>query len=234
MTVWSAEKIRAAEILVIGFYTPNYKSLADRLAADCYAHVLQAKFYSVSSHEWASAILLKPTIIQKARSEFPNATLVLMDVDCRIHGRLTEIESIHSDVALHQRCKIASGLLKSRSTIWPSSRILVVKPTAGAARLIEAWRQACASHRSGGDELMLAQAISQTPGVSISMLPVSYAAFEAGEAPDGAVVVHHSAHDASRGSVKFWKGIKRARRAAMSWVLGADYRARKYMSKAAS
>lgn len=219
-------------MIAIGFYTPDYAALAHQFRADCIQHDIDSKLYEVLPEAWTRAILLKPSILQKARQEFPDESIALFDIDCRIHGPIAPIFDLPGDIALHQRCKLVMRRRVKRATVWPSTRVVVVRPTKEADFLLAAWRQACAAEAEKpdpyDDELLLAYAISQTPGVSISMLPDIYAAHEFDEAPDGAVIVHHSAHDRARKSVTFWRGVKVLRRKAVSALTGRDYATRKY------
>lgn len=211
--------------MVIGFYTPNYADVASRFSENLHRYDIPHTLYPISQVDWEDAILWKPSIVWTAMAQFPNTTLVLMDVDCLVRGPIDGALDFTGDVALHFRAKIAKG----RRSMWPSARMIAFRPTDAARSLVQAWTNCCSDH--GGtrnDEQQLMRAISHTPNVSISILPPAYAAHEFDEIGPDAVIVHVSEHDKIRKSYGAQSWLKRKRRAAISWLIGKPYGSWKY------
>ncbi|AGK57522.1 hypothetical protein HYPDE_29233 [Hyphomicrobium denitrificans 1NES1] len=180
--------------IVVGFFTPNYKPIADRFVANLARIGISHHIFAVSGHDWKSATLLKPEIIAGARSLYPRAPIVFMDVDCIIRGPVHPLFEMISgtDVALPIRI-IQSD---KRDLVWSSSRIIVWNPTDGAARLLKRWIELCSErssmHVKLNDEKLLLRAISQSGGVTFTQIPAQYAAFEITDIGPEAVIVHQT------------------------------------------
>ena len=218
-------------IVVIGFYTPDYAPLADRLSANLSAFGVASKFYPHSvDGGWDRQLMAKPGIARKALADFPDCAVVLMDVDCIIRVAIDTIADFDADIALHQRVKINGR----RTSAWSSSRVVVFQQTPVAYKLAESWLNLCAaaSHAVSktplDDEHLLSKAISTTPFLRVMTLPDTYAAHEIDEAPDDAVIVHQSAHAEQRHAWALQRSLKAARRRVIGAVVGKPYKQWKY------
>jgi len=221
-------------MIVTGFYTPDYRPLAERLSRQLDAVGASCRFYP---HQidggWDRQLMAKPLIVIRAMCDFPDQTIVLMDVDCEVRAPILDLDTISGDVALAWRSKVSAV---GRANNWPSSRVVVFRQTDGARALANNWLRRCrvaeqaTRHRKVklDDELMLSAAVSQTEGVSVQILPDRFAAHEDDEAPEDAVIVHQSAHDKVRTAWTFQKRMKAARRRLISKITGRDYVEWKY------
>lgn len=221
-------------MIVTGFYTPNYRPLAERLSRQLDAVGANRHFYA---HEmeggWDRQLMAKPLIVLKAMCDFPDQTIVLMDVDCHVHSSINDLDLLTGDVALAWRAKVAAR----RSNNWPSTRVVVWRQTEEAHALANAWLRRCrvateTAKRARGvtlnDERCLALAISQAENVTIQILPDRFAAPEVDEADPEAVIVHESAHDEHRLAWSWQKAWKAKRRRLVERITGKPYRERKY------
>lgn len=181
--------------LVTGFFTPDYRPLVQKLAAGLDAVAAPYHFYGVERQGgWRSETLRKPSIIAGAMRQHAGQTIVVMDADCTVRAPLAPMADIASDVACFMHVKKRGP----RQYADLSSRVIVLRPTPGARRLIESWARLCEEHPdSDGDEPLLIVALAQTPGVSWTPLDAHYAGRELGSEPAGAAIVHSSQREAS-------------------------------------
>jgi hypothetical protein len=204
--------------LVIGFFTPNYRPLAEAFAANLETHDIP--FHLLARNrvpgQWAAQTLQKPAVVLDAFARYPGKTLILMDVDCEVRGDIAPITALPHDIALYW--KRDHGPCSQ-----PSSRVLVLKPTQAARAMVETWAGLCASARESevrGDELLLAPALADVP---TDMLPRRYSGACYYSSPDSFVIVHKSEHEKGR----FWRPylyrLKRARRRLVEQVIGMSY-----------
>lgn len=231
--------------VVTGFYTPNYGPLATAFRTNLDAHTIPHHLYAVAplGGTWLAQTMRKPEIVLRAMADHPDATVILCDVDCQVSGPLKPLLAGAADVKLFLRTKVAKGAGVHVNT---SSRVLVVRQTPAAVRLIEAWQARCKAAidavasrkltprhlllRNLGirnDESLLLDAIANTSGVLIEMLPLSFAGAEAGIVP-GALVSHDSAHDKAQPAAVARNAVKRIRRRIVSAIVGRSYLAWKY------
>lgn len=217
--------------VAVGFYTPNYKPLADQLAANLDEHSIRHKLYPVAAGDWGRVVLMKPAIVRQAMRDFPGQKIVLMDVDCIIKGHLPAAAFDQpGDVSYYTCLKRA----KRRTTVYPSDRVVVFQPTAGAMRLVDLWEERCRAADRGetghneSSETCLLWAITKAVGTSFSQLPVAYSGREFDIAPANALIVHKSQHDHTRPIVSLLKSIKDLRRALISKAVGKSYMDWKY------
>jgi hypothetical protein len=223
--------------LVTGFYTPNYAGFAAEFAANLDTFRVPHRLYPVEmiGSTWLAQTLRKPEIVQRALADHPGKTIILMDIDCMVHGALDPMTDSRADISMSIRVNAKRGGAAA------SSRVLVVRPTDAARRLIETWRTLCddavaqvqaarLSKRQLGlragniglphDERLLLEAVATTPSVMLDILPLQWAGAEAGLCPDP-LVTHDSAHD--RVNPKPQRRLKTLKRKVISKIMGRPY-----------
>ena len=155
-------------------------------------------------------------------ADHPDTTIVLMDVDCTVHGSLDPLLAGDGDIAIYIRAK-------SKSRVHCSSRVVVFRPTPATHRLLTLWKQKCDDAISAlskmhisrrkllargviaeNDERLLMEAIAATPELTMRLLPMEHAANAEGRVGN-ALVTHDSAHDKDA-PPKGPSIVKRARR----------------------
>jgi hypothetical protein len=174
--------------VVVGFFTPDYRPLAARLAGDLSKFDIPHHFYASTAAEWHAATLLKPVYITRARAEYPGKTIVSMDVDCSIKEPVASGLAISADVGL------AFNEIRERTArLYPTSRVTVWSPTIGATKLLDKWSELCRRAEVNNDEILLMVAIARTAGTSLQALPETHRGLEWSKAPANSAIVHDSA-----------------------------------------
>ena len=214
---------RSSDVLMIGFFTPNYQSLAETFAANCRDVCMDAHLYAVDAAPWEKAVLRKPEIVQRAARDYPDRTMMLIDVDCIIKNPVQF--TLRGDVAFPLRVKIKRG----HQDILASSRVLAFRASDAFQDFAASWRGETLRPDLawGNEESALLRTLSFS-NLCWQLMDVQHSALELHEAPKDAVIIHDSAHDKQNTSVTFWKRVKRVRRAAVSRLIGQDYMQWKY------
>lgn len=183
--------------IVVGWFTPDYRPLAEahakRLSAHGAAHHLFAKVKG-TSEGWSTR--RKPSIVREAMALYPDCTIVLMDVDCIVSGDISPIVNGAHDVGIS-----VIGRDKPRKKVISvscSSRVVVFRPTIGALAFVDEWQRRVDASDRMNDEHALAWAYLACGGVSFAYLDQRFAGWEVSAEIDGAVVTHDSAHERSR------------------------------------
>ena len=201
--------------LVIGWYTPDYGEPANKFAENLLKYKIAFRLYPVPKQkEWGTQ--RKPEIVLKAMKDYPQSTLILMDVDCIIRGPLEGIQNFIGDVSIN----ISGTDISNKGKIWrrpiqivASSRVIGFKPTREARKFVNRWKEFCSSSHYSGDETALAWAYLASPGAQFSYINPIYSGTELFKTtPDDILVVHSSARNKFllNGSIKEWfKGIER-------------------------
>jgi hypothetical protein len=221
--------------IVTGFFTPNYKPLAESFSSNLKAFGVPHVLYDVEQSAWEQAILLKPRIVARAMNDYPGATVILMDIDCVISDTLAPVLEFSGDVSLFVgvRFKRRFGNKRVRMRVLPSSRILVWRPTPHARQLLANWATLCSEHNTADpqidDEQILMKAIGNTPGVAVHIIEQKYSARDPQYAVLDSVVIHHSAHQVSLDR-SISSRFRKAKRAVISKIIGRPYPAPKYAS----
>ncbi len=182
--------------MVTGFFTPDYAPLADALAVNLRLLDQPHHLFAVARNgDWNSQTMRKPRIVLDAMALYPGKTLVLMDVDCMVRQPLDGF--LAAAPATDMSCGMAvktKRLGRHRQRTSLSSRVIVIRPTAGAGQVMRRWEQACTERPwMHGDEPNLVLALARSPGCSFAPLDDRHSGREAGSAPADAVIVHHSA-----------------------------------------
>jgi hypothetical protein len=203
----SDNKFRGADIrqsfgsdfVIVGFFTPNYEPAAAAFSKNLVEQRISHHLYArpVLGDSWYSQTRQKPTVLALARNDYPDQPLIFMDVDCTVRGDISGILQSPGDLAMRTK---GTALGSTRRALKPTTRVLLLRPTAGAAAFVAAWEAGC-QHAGGGDsaEAILIEVMSDSPELyAIGTLPLKYAGIELHDAPAHAVVVHDSIHDQTR------------------------------------
>lgn len=214
--------------IVIGFFTPNYEPAASafskNLAEQRISHHLYAR--PLLGDSWYSQTRQKPTVLARARRDYPDLPLIFMDVDCTVRGDISGILQSPGDLAMRIK---GTALGTTRRALKPTTRVLLLRPTPGAAAFVAAWEAGC-EHAGGGDsaEAILIEVMGDTPELyAIGTLPLRYAGIELHDAPTDAVIVHDSIHDQTRPAWGLRRSAQRyfraGRNAAYRFATGKTY-----------
>jgi hypothetical protein len=185
--------------LVIGWFTPDYRPLAAKLAASLEAHDAPYHLFVRQKNPAGWDVLRKPSVVLEAMAAYPDKTLVLMDVDCVVGGDLTPLMQMSADVGLS---------IKAHQNAWQrgiiiklGSRVMVFRPTEAARAFTKEWKRLCEQAKAGSSaEVCLAWAFVQRPDVSFMHIDPRFAGREIGTGYelDNVVVWHESAHERGR------------------------------------
>lgn len=218
-----------AGYVVTGFFTPNYRPVAERLVATLNPLKIPHHFFAVSAAEWYNAILLKPVIVMRARALYPGKTIVLMDVDCMVRGAIDDFmqkfRSCDVAISINVKPRKLPRNVPMQDRVIAAARVTVWRPTEGADRLLAKWVELCkrGGNHEVGDEGFLTRAISQTPHLIFETLPVEYDGHEVTDIGPEAVIVHLTTRDLVPRSM-----LKRAKRALFEKITGKRYEEWKY------
>lgn len=182
--------------LVIGWFTPDYRPLAVKLAGTLEAHGAPHHLFSKEKRHGVWDVRRKPSVIIEAMDAHPGKTLILMDVDCIVTGDLTPAARLTTDLAVS---------IKARPRKWQrgivitlGSRVVVFRPTTQARSFVTDWVRLSEQAPVGAStEVGMAWAFVARPDVTYSHLDQRYAGLErdASHALDNVVVWHDSAHE---------------------------------------
>jgi hypothetical protein len=154
----------AGDWLVIGWFTPDYRPLAEAFAADLaeYGAPYHLCAKPKLALDWNTS--RKPSVVLASMDAYPGKTLVPMDVDCIVRGDIAPVTRVAGDVGITviaQNVKGHTGrpLRRGRDARWRhwiglecSSRVAVFRPTAGARAFAEAWKRQVDSSAVNHDE----------------------------------------------------------------------------------
>lgn len=203
-----------ADFVVVGFFTPDYEPAASAFSKNLIAHHISHHLYArpVLGDSWYSQTRQKPTVLAQARRDYPDRPLIFMDVDCTVRGDISGILQSPGDLAMRTK---GTALGSTRRALKPTTRVLLLRPTAGADAFVAAWEGGC-QYAGKGDsaEAILIEVMADSPErYTIGTLPLKYAGIELHDAPTDAVVVHDSIHDQTRPAWALRRGLQRYLRA---------------------
>jgi hypothetical protein len=194
--------------IVCGWFTPDYRSWADKLIASLDA--MGAPHDIVERPKlpggWEANTMAKPLAVRDAMARHPDRVVIFLDVDCEVRGDLSPIAQIAADVAFYVRSRRGrNGGIR----FGIRSGTIVVRPTPAARAFVNAWVMLSEAGMVGDvdqDTLMLA--VGAVPGLSLATLDARWCATPADMVADP-VILHDSA---SRDAIK----VTRRRR----WLWG--------------
>jgi hypothetical protein len=196
--------------LVVGWFTPDYRPLAEAFAANLTEHGAPYHLFAKPKLGGGWDTTRKPSVVLEAMDAYHGKTLVLMDVDCVVRGDITPVTEIDGDmgVILIARDAHKGRLVKHWLMVEASSRVVVFKPTDSARLFTERWQRQIERSNFGHDEHSMAWSILQSPDVRFAYIPQAFSAREISQDVPGAVIVHESEHErqkrSERGGLKRW------------------------------
>jgi len=216
--------------LVVGFFTPDYYHLASALSQNLNDFKISHHLYACEKQAgaWGHQTLRKPSILKRARLDYPNKTLVFLDVDCSVRGDISDLLSLDAEIAIPMGRKP----MKNGTALKPGTRVILIRPTAMADRLLDLWEQKCGLdiRPVENDEIRLQMAIEDSAGAfAISVLPREFTGIEIRKSNERDIIVHDSARDGTRPLGQLRKKLKitfrKCRSFIFSHLMGRDYKA---------
>lgn len=195
--------------LVVGWFTPDYRHWAERLALSLDATGAPYHLFAKdgSPQGWMANTRRKPMIASEAITRFPDKTIVLTDVDAEATGDIAPMVATNADVAAYLKAKLTRN---GRVELQLSSRVIVIRPTAAARKFIADWQAECSRVEGHvADEAALALVLAHSGSLAFAPLDARYAARERDVAPPDAVLVHDSARDVTLAAFNLRKYLKR-------------------------
>jgi len=200
--------------LVIGWFTPDYRPLAEAFATNLAEHQIPHHLFAKAKLDAGWNTLRKPSVVLEAMELYPDRTLVLMDVDCIVRGDISPVVDVAGDVGITVICQNVPGRTdrrwrRGRDAEWRhwiatecSSRVVVFRPTEGARAFAKAWEWHIDHGHVNHDEHSMVWAFMRSAGrTSFSYLDRRYSGREVTDILDG-VIVHDSAHTKQRTKVR--------------------------------
>lgn len=183
--------------IVCAYYTPDYLVHAVKLKRSLEAlrvnHFLK-RFEP--SGGWAAGTRIKPAFLEECLSRFHPKHILYVDADAEVQKPLTALDCVTSDIAM---CfiPVEKHVRLSVGTIY-------VRNTEGGRRFLANWRsEGAKAPPAATDSEAMHKVFSQTPGLTIEILPQSYI----GRDDEAETVVQHFSVSRSKR-----KHIKRRRR----------------------
>lgn len=194
--------IQPSDLVICGFFTPDYRHLAASLAEDV-APYHPFHFFSVSKEgTWVNVVQRKPSIVLQAMDLYPSATIVLLDVDCSVRGPIDAMTDIPGDVSAYVKLKQTRRFLSPReqTLVHVSSRSMVFKPNDRARRLLTDWHTEIktAHYPQGGCERALRMTLFRAAYLAFSPMDERFSGREITVASDSDLIVHDSASRGKR------------------------------------
>jgi hypothetical protein len=165
--------------VVCGYYTPDYAVHALDLKEDLDRVKAPHDIVCVAKREggWEANVRAKPIEIAAAMLRHPDKTIIWLDVDCSVNGRLDGLAEIGGDVAFFARAKLKSN---GKPIFCPRSGTMVIRPTRAAKSFIAAWGQASLeAPKYSNDQDTMVVALGKVPNLSLSFLGNEACAIEA-------------------------------------------------------
>jgi hypothetical protein len=185
--------------LTVGWFTPDYRPLAQKFAANLQEHGEPYHLWAKPSGAgWSTR--RKPTVVLEAMDLYPGKTVVLMDVDCVVRGDIAPATEVDGDVGI---IVVARNMKRGkRPAHWIatecSSRVVVFRPTEGARAFARKWQETIERSTVDHDEhSMIWAMLASLPTTRFAYIDQKFSGREIGQIP-GAVIEHDSAHDEER------------------------------------
>jgi hypothetical protein len=180
--------------IVSGWFTPDYRWRAESLAGQL--EVAGAPYHLFATQKigaWGSETRRKPEFLRNACDLYQGKAVVLMDVDNIVLGPLDGIDDFAADVSFTLGVKIRRGELRCMF----GSQTVIVRPTCGGRRFVEAWSNECRKHDGTQevDEFALSVVMASNANEwTWTNLNPRYRGGEIEVAATEAVIAHKSAH----------------------------------------
>jgi hypothetical protein len=184
--------------VVVGFFTPNYRPLAEGLAKDLTAtgnpHHLIARDKGTAT--WRNVVHWKPEIVLEAMDHYPQSSIILLDVDCSVRGSLLPTLDFTGDISARSKLRLSNHVwpFRKKTILHISSRSMVMKPNERVRKFLADWRDELrtATYYQGGCEMAMRFVIMRSTGLAFCPMDAKYSGLEVDQATADAVVVHSS------------------------------------------
>jgi hypothetical protein len=193
----------AGEWITVGWFTPDYRPWAQKLIASLEAVGAPHDFVEVPKLPggWEANTMAKARHVLDAMDRHSGKVLIFLDADCEVRGDLAPLATgTRGDVAFLLPVKVKRRGVRVKVL----SGTLVIRPTAGARRFVEAWVAASQKATWGDiDQTTLAIAMATTPGITVEPLERKWCAVIDHHAPDS-VILHDNASREERKVKNTW------------------------------
>jgi len=189
-------------LVAVGFFTPNYRPLAETLAKDLAD--TQNPYHLIAREKgaatWRNVVHWKPEIVLQAMDLYPRSSILFLDVDCSVRGSLLPTLDFTGDISARPKLRLTHHVwpFRQKTVLQISSRSMVFKPNERVRKFLADWRDELrtAPYYQGGCEMALRFVIMRSTGLAFCPMDPKYAGLETDKAPADAVVVHssHSRH----------------------------------------
>lgn len=200
--ILDVDSATAESYVVVGFFTPNYRPLAENLAKDL-AHT-KNPYHLIARDKgeatWRNVVHWKPEIVLQAMDLYPKSNIILLDVDSSVRGSLSPAIDFSGDVSARPKLRLTNHIwpFRKKTVLQISSRSMVFKPNERVRTFLGDWRDELrtATYHQGGCEMALRFVIARSVGLAFTPMDLRYCGLETDKAPPDAVVVHssHSRH----------------------------------------
>ncbi|WP_072396149.1 hypothetical protein [Hyphomicrobium sp. CS1GBMeth3] len=185
--------------VVVGFFTPNYRPLAQNLARDLaetgnpYHLIAREK----GSATWRNVVHWKPEIVLEAMDLYPQSSIILLDADSSVRGSLAPALDFTGDISARAKLRLTNHIwpFRQKTVLHISSRSMVFRPNERVRKFLADWRDELrtAPYHQGGCEMAMRFVIMRSIGLAFCPMDPRYSGLEVDQAPGDAVVVHSSA-----------------------------------------
>jgi hypothetical protein len=190
----------ATDFVVVGWFTPDYRPLAERLASDLGHHDTPYHFYSVPALDGSLRQItrLKPKVALVAHDEYPGKAILMLDADCLVNGDVRPLmTSLRADIGHWMKARPKGWWSRQRGRLrfHVADRVIAFGGTPQSRRFCEMWAEDCARTDvppRGGSEWARSHTVARAHDVTFQSLPLIYAGLEIDKAPANAIIVHRS------------------------------------------
>jgi hypothetical protein len=184
--------------VVTGFFTPNYRPLAETLAKDLEEtgnpHHLVARDKGTAT--WRNVVHWKPEIVLEVMDRYPESSIILLDVDCSVRGPLAPMLEFTGDLSARSKLRLTNHVwpFRQKTVLHISSRSMVFRPNTRVRKFLADWRDELrtASYYQGGCEMAMRFVIMRSTGLAFCPMDPRYSGLEVDQATEDAIVVHSS------------------------------------------
>lgn len=184
--------------VVVGFFTPNYRPLAERLSAELTKtnnpHHLIAR--EKGDATWRDIVHMKPDVVLEAMNLYPTSSIILLDADSSVRANLSPMLDFVGDISARSKLRLTNHVwpFRQKTVLHISSRSMVLKPNARVRKFLEDWRDELrtATYHQGGCEMAMRFVITRSTGLAFCPMHPDYSGMEVDQASASAIVVHSS------------------------------------------